>query len=121
MKKTFLAALAALLLLAGCAQTLATVSAQGTYLLGASIDYVHRVHEKRRSLEELCWQSVMREIDAVRKAGGSEAAVRAILLKSYPKPVTLALLDKIRNDPNSILARPPGCPVEEPPAEAPTR
>ena len=102
--------------LSGCAQTAATLSAEGTYLLGASIDYVHRVHDKRRSIEEQCWQSVLREIDDVRAADdGSEADVRRLLLRSYPKLVTLSFLEKIKDNPESILSVPPGCPVEEAP------
>ncbi len=105
------------LLLSGCVQTGATLSAEATYLLGAAIDYTHRVHDKRRSIEEQCWLSVMREIDVLRKNGGTEQAVRVLLLKSYPELVTLALLKKIRDDPNSILSLPPGCPVEDEPGE----
>ena len=105
--------------LGGCAQTGATLSAEGTYLLGAAIDYTHRVHDKRRSIEEQCWLSVMREVDAVRRNGGTEVEVRALLLRSYPPLVTLALLDKIQNNPNSILSLPPGCPVEELPVVVP--
>lgn len=106
-------------LLPGCAQTAATLSAEGTYLLGASIDYVHRVHDKRRSIEEMCWQSMMREIDGLRREDKSEAEVRALLFRSYPRPVTLAFIQKIQDDPSSILAQPPGCPIEETLAESP--
>ena len=108
--------LALALLLGGCAQTAATVTAEAAYLLQTSIDYIHRVHDKRRVIELECWQSVQREINRLR-AQDKEDAVRALLLKVYPRPVTLALINKVRNDPESILSQPPGCPE---PVEAAT-
>ncbi len=108
-----------ILLLSGCAQTAATVTAEGAYLLQASIDYIHRVHDKRRVIEAECWQSVQREINKLR-ALGDEDAVRALLIEVYPQPVSLALLKKARDDPASILSKPPGCPdPDEEPSEDP--
>lgn len=102
---TFLLAL----LLGACVQTGATVTAEGGYLLQTAIDYVHRVHDKRRVIEAKCWESVLREIDDLRSKG-DEDAVRRLLIEVYPQPVTLAMIEKIRNDPASILSKPPGCP-----------
>ena len=102
----------ALVLLSGCAQTAATVTAEGAYLLQASIDYIHRVHDKRRVIEAECWQSVLREINKLRTLD-DEDAVRALLIEVYPKPVSLALLKKTRDDPDSILSQPPGCPAPD--------
>ena len=102
------------LLLGGCAQTAATVTAEGAYLLQASIDYIHRVHDKRRVIEAECWQSVQREVNRLRSAG-DEDAVRRLLIEVYPRPVTLAMIKQARSDPGSILSRPPGCPESDEP------
>ena len=108
--KRLLLVLVSVSLLSGCAQTAATAISEGTALLQASINYVQRVHDKRRVIESECWQSVQREINTLRSRG-DEVAVRALLLRVYPQPVTLALIKEARKEPNSILSTPPGCPV----------
>ena len=100
-----------LLVLGGCAQTGATLTAESAYLLQASIDYVHRTHDKRRLIESECWRSVLREIDSLK---GNEQAIRALLLEVYPQPVSLALIKQARDDPDGILSQPPGCPKPKP-------
>ncbi len=108
----------ALLVLGGCAQNAATLSAEGTYLLNAALDHVHRVHDKRRTVEELCWLSGMLTVQGIRNDDTkTEADVRTFLLTVYPRLVTLDLVRKAKEDPNGILATPPGCPVEDKPGE----
>ncbi len=110
--KQLLSLIVAAFLLSGCAQTAATALSEGTALLQASINYVQRVHDKRRVIEAECWQSVQREINTLRSRG-NETAVRALLLQVYPQPVTLALIKAAREEPKSILSTPPGCPKDE--------
>ena len=98
-----------LLLASGCVQGTATVVAEGQYLLNLSIDYAHRIHTKRQTVEEQCWQSVQRDLRKLTMEGDEEG-YRRLLIQVYPQPVTLAIIREARNDPASILSKPPGCP-----------
>ena len=115
MKTRLIAALAAAFLLAGCVQTGATLLAEGTYLLNAGIDYVHRVHDKRRTVEELCWLSVMLTVQEIRSdEQKTEADVRRFLRDVYPRLVTLELIRQTKDGQTGILSTPPGCPDDGP-------
>ncbi len=103
-----------MLLVGGCAQTWATSSAEGTRILGEIIDYGWRVREKRRQVEAMCWRSVMREVEAMQAdKEKTEADVRAFLLTVYPRPASVEIIQAL-DDPEGILALPPGCPDEAP-------
>lgn len=103
--------------LAGCAGDLAMLRAEATYLLGAAIDIAHRTHDKRRTVEDLCWMSVLVTVAEIRAdQAKTEADVRRFLRRVYPRLLTLGIVRQYRDDPDGIFAAPPGCPDEEPPS-----
>jgi hypothetical protein len=113
-------------MLAGCAGDLATLRAEATYVLGAGIDIAHRTHDKRRTVEDLCWISVLITVAEIRGDDNkSEADVRRFLRRVYPRLLTLKIIQQYLDDPRGILSEPPGCPDEElapgtPPGETPS-
>ncbi len=103
------AALALLLLLGGCAETVARVAVDAAYLHDAASDYVREQHQARQAIREACRASVARELQQLIEAG-DEHALRAVLRRAYPPLVTMDIIDSALEDSAAgILSEPPGC------------
>ena len=97
------------LLLNGCAEWAARWMEDAAYLHQSGRAYVMEIHDLRRDIRRECWESVMREADALRQDGGNEAAFRGVLADKYPGLVTLDAIKAAREDTTTVLAKAPGC------------
>ena len=90
------------LFLFGCAEVSARAIQEAAYLARVADDYVKEQHETRQWIRGECKASLVRQVEDLKRTG-DEIAVRALLSKYYPAPITIALITKIRNAPNSLL------------------
>ena len=96
------------LLLGGCAESLARLVTDATYLHEAASAYVREVHGTRQFIRQECRASLVREIEGLKRAGDEEA-LRKMLAENYPALVTIDVLKAARDDPAGILSKAPGC------------
>jgi len=94
--------------LGGCAQGLAYAITDAVYLHEAAGAYVREVHGLRQFIRKECQASLVREIEALKRAG-DESALREMLAENYPELVTVDVLRQARDDPAGILSQAPGC------------
>ncbi len=99
------------LLLTGCAETVAKLAVDASYLHDTASNYVREVHSFRQFIRAECKASLVREIDQVRQER-DEAALREVLRRHYPGLVSVDLFMNLRDDPNSILADALGCGIK---------
>ena len=102
-----IAAALTLLLLGGCAGTVARFVQEGEYLHASADAYVREVHALGIWIRAQCEASIERELDTLIEAG-DEVALRTFLRGAYPQLVTFSIIDEI-DDPVGILATPPSC------------
>ena len=93
-----------LLALGGCAEFLARGITDATYLHVTAGTYVREVHGFRQFIRQECRASLVREIEAMKRAG-DEAALRKMLAENYPDLVTVGLFKSSEG----ILSKAPGC------------
>ena len=96
------------LLLGGCAEGLARLVTDASYLHETASAYVRETHNLRQWIRSECRASLVREIEALKRAG-DEPALREMLAENYPGLVTIDVLKSARDDPAGILAQAPGC------------
>ena len=94
------------LLLGGCVSTefLARAITDATYLHVRAGEYVRGVHDLREFIREECQASLVREVEALKRAG-DESALRKMLAESYPPLVTVGMFKSSEG----ILSKAPGC------------
>ena len=94
------------LLLGGCVGTefLARAITDATYLHVRAGEYVRDVHNLRRLIRQECEASLIREIEALKRAD-DEPALRKMLAENYPPLVTVGMFKSSEG----ILSDAPGC------------
>lgn len=105
-------AVAALLLLTGCAEVASRALTDAADLHAAARGYVIENHDFRRWVRDECESSLRREIEALKKTDGNEAEVRTLLRESYPPLVSIGLVSQALEDPSKISTVPFGCGAE---------
>ncbi len=98
------------LLLGGCAEWGARLIEDAAYLHQSGRAYVMEIHDWRRNIRALIWDSIIRDAERV-KHGESMAEVeyRIVLCRHYPDLVTVDLIKSAREDTTNVLSRAPGC------------
>ncbi len=104
----FIAATLALLLLGGCAETLARFATDAADLHQATSDYVRENIAARRFVRSECRASLVRQIEALE---GDEVGIQQVLRDSYPPLVTMDILSKTDHV-SDILSTPPSCGID---------
>jgi len=100
--------LVGVLLLGGCAELLATAIEDGRLLHESAKGYVAAVHEARREVRRLCWEMLVKEVDALEDAGRYSEA-RALLKVNYPGLVSVTVIKKVLDKEQVAGAEPFGC------------
>jgi len=99
-----------LLMLGGCAETLARFATDAADLHQATSDYVRENIAARRYVRSECRASLVRQIEALRDEG-DEVGIQQVLRDSYPPLVTMDILSKTDRV-SDILSTPPSCGVD---------
>lgn len=94
-------------LLSGCVAAASRAVTEAGYVAGAASDYVREAHDLRRWIRQQCFDLLKTEI---RQLGEDTKRIRELLIASYPPLVTTDILRAAKDDRQSILSRPFGCP-----------
>ncbi len=90
------------LFLTGCAEVSARAIQEAAYLARVADEYVKEQHEIRQWIREECKASLVRQVEDLKRTG-DEIAVRDLLAKYYPAPVTITIIKKVRDKSNNLL------------------
>ena len=97
------------LLLSGCAEWGARLMQDAALAHQLSFAYVLENTGYRQGIRRMCWESLLRQADAIRAAGGDELAFRRLLIAAYPGLVTVSTAKEASADASSVLAHPYIC------------
>ena len=97
------------LLLGGCAEWAARLMQDTALAHQLSLAYVLENTGYRQDIRRMCWESLLRQADAMRIAGGDELAFRRMLIANYPGLVTVSTAKEASADAGSVLAHPYVC------------
>lgn len=107
--KTLITALmCASLTLGGCASVAALAIEDGLALHESAKNYVAAVHEARREVRRVCWEMLMKEVDAKEDAG-DYAGARALLKMNYPALVSITAVKQALDEDQVLGEVPFGC------------
>ena len=102
----------AALLLGGCADWAARWMQDAAYLHQAGRALVIEIHDWRRDIRKLIWNSIIRDAERVKQEKPmNEIPYRAMLCRHYPNLMTVNLIRSVREDTTDVLSKAPGCKV----------
>ncbi len=101
------------LLLGGCAEWGARLMQDAALAHQLSLAYVLENTGYRQGIRRMCWESVLRQADAMRMNGGDELTFRRMLIATYPGLVTVNTAKEASEDAGSVLAHPYVCGPKE--------
>ncbi len=109
MRRVTLFIIALPLLLGGCAEWVARLMQDAALAHQLSFEYVMENTGYRQDIRRMCWESLLRQADAMRIDGGDEINFRRMLIVNYPGLVTVSTAKEASEDAGSVLAHPYIC------------
>lgn len=92
----------------GCAELAAVAIEDARALHESAKSYVEATHETRREIRRVCWDMLMKEVEALENAGDF-AGARELLKANYPGLVSIDVVKKALDSDQVVGDEPFGC------------